>query len=124
MEVCNRKGGFELTAPVDYTAWMKERNAYSGNNSFRKVTRLVKYLRDIKETFTCPSVLLTTLLGNQIHWFDKDTLDDDLADYVIVHELLHFSVPNHGKLWKSLMSAHLGDYEKSEKKLKAIGRID
>ncbi|HZR85379.1 MAG TPA: nucleotidyltransferase [Bradyrhizobium sp.] len=78
MEVCNRKGSFELTAPVEYTEWMKERNAYSGNNSFRKVTRLVKYLRDIKETFTCPSVLLTTLLGNQIQWFDKDT--DAFAD--------------------------------------------
>ena len=38
-------------------------------------------------------------------------LDRDLWDYVIVHELLHFSVPNHGKLWKSLMRAHLGDYE-------------
>ena len=48
------------------------------------------------------------------------SLDSDLTDYVIVHELLHFSVPNHGKLWKSLMRAHLGDYEKSEKKLKAI----
>jgi hypothetical protein len=34
-----------------------------------------------------------------------------LGDYVIVHELLHFSVPNHGKLWKSLMRAHLGDHE-------------
>src|SRR6266436_4862879 len=38
-------------------------------------------------------------------------LDRELGDYVIVHELLHFSVPNHGKLWKSLMRAHLGDYE-------------
>ena len=38
-------------------------------------------------------------------------LDCEVADYVIVHELLHFSVPNHGKLWKSLMHAHLGDYE-------------
>jgi len=35
----------------------------------------------------------------------------ELWDYVIVHELLHFSVPNHGKLWKSLMRAHLGEYE-------------
>jgi predicted metal-dependent hydrolase len=35
----------------------------------------------------------------------------EVADYVIVHELLHFFVPNHGKLWKSLMRAHLGDYE-------------
>ncbi len=41
-------------------------------------------------------------------------LDDELWDYVIVHELLHFSVPNHGKLWKSLMRVHLGDYEKLE----------
>jgi len=26
-------------------------------------------------------------------------LDAELWDYVIVHELLHFSVPNHGRLW-------------------------
>jgi predicted metal-dependent hydrolase len=45
-------------------------------------------------------------------------MDTALGDYVIVHELLHFSVPNHGKLWKSLMRAHLGDYEASEAALK------
>lgn len=44
-------------------------------------------------------------------------LDAELWDYVIVHELLHFSVPNHGKLWKSLMRAHLGDYEAMEARL-------
>ena len=44
-------------------------------------------------------------------------LDTELWDYVIVHELLHFSVPNHGKLWKSLMQAHLGDYEAMEARL-------
>lgn len=38
--------------------------------------------------------------------------DKELWDYVIVHELLHFFVPNHGKLWKSLMRVHLGDYER------------
>lgn len=41
----------------------------------------------------------------------------ELGDYVIVHELLHFSVPNHGKLWKSLMRAHLGNYEAAERDL-------
>jgi len=45
-------------------------------------------------------------------------LDPELWDYVIVHELLHFSVPNHGRLWKSLMRAHLGDYEATEARLK------
>ena len=44
-------------------------------------------------------------------------LDRELGEYVIVHELLHFNVPNHGKLWKSLMRAHLGDYEKLERRL-------
>jgi hypothetical protein len=33
------------------------------------------------------------------------------SELIIVHELLHFSVPNHGKLRKSPMRAHLGDYE-------------
>ncbi len=47
-------------------------------------------------------------------------LDEDLGDYVIVHELLHFRVPNHGKLWKSLMRAHLGDYEQQEERLRKI----
>jgi predicted metal-dependent hydrolase len=46
-------------------------------------------------------------------------MDRDLGDYVIVHELLHFSAPNHGRLWKMLMRAHLGEYEVAEQKLKA-----
>ena len=46
-------------------------------------------------------------------------LDRDLWDYVIVHELLHFFVPNHGRLWKSLMRAHLGDYETMAARLSA-----
>jgi len=45
-------------------------------------------------------------------------LDPELWDYVIVHELLHFFVPNHGKLWKSLMRVHLGDYERMEAQLR------
>lgn len=44
-------------------------------------------------------------------------LREELQDYVIVHELLHFHVPNHGKLWKTLMRAHLGEYEGLETEL-------
>ena len=51
------------------------------------------------------------------------TFDRSVADYVIVHELLHFFAPNHGKLWKSLMRAHLGDYEKARVELEKAGRI-
>ena len=53
--------------------------------------------------------------------FDESLLSKprDLQDYVIVHEILHVSVPNHGKLWKSLMRAYLGDYERFEEELRS-----
>lgn len=56
--------------------------------------------------------------------FNSELLDIDkeLADYVIVHELLHFRIPNHGKLWKSMMKAHLGDYENSEQRLRNLSK--
>jgi predicted metal-dependent hydrolase len=47
-------------------------------------------------------------------------LEDALQDYVIVHELLHFRIPNHGPLWKSLMRSHLGPYEEREDRLKEL----
>ncbi len=37
--------------------------------------------------------------------------DPAFGEYVIVHELLHLKVPNHGKLFKSLLSAHLPDWK-------------
>jgi len=51
--------------------------------------------------------------------FNKELLDLDkeIGDYVIVHELLHFNIPNHGKLWKSMMTVYLGDWERIEKRL-------
>lgn len=45
-------------------------------------------------------------------------MERDLGEYVIVHELLHFSVPNHGRLFKSLMRAHIGEYEQFEARMK------
>jgi predicted metal-dependent hydrolase len=41
--------------------------------------------------------------------FANDLLDEAHAfqDYVIVHELLHLKVRNHGRLFRSLLTAHL-----------------
>jgi len=49
--------------------------------------------------------LLKVLFKNKMEHFDASLpeLREELQDYVIVHELLHFHAPNHGKLWKSLM---------------------
>ena len=33
-------------------------------------------------------------------------------DFVVAHELLHLRVPNHGKLFKALMTVHIPDWKK------------
>ena len=73
-EVCNRSTNeFETTAALEYTDWVVGRNGVVGGNDLKKVTRLLKYLRDIKTNFTCPSFLFTTLVGMHIYDSDKDT---------------------------------------------------
>jgi len=46
--------------------------------------------------------------------FSEDLLHQlrKFQEYVIVHELLHLQVPNHGKLFKSLLNAYVPDWEK------------
>ena len=45
--------------------------------------------------------------------FSADLLQEPrmFQEYVIVHELLHLQVPNHGKLFKSLMNAYFPGWE-------------
>ena len=47
-------------------------------------------------------------------------IERSIGEYVILHELLHYHVPNHGKLWKSLMMVHMPDHEKRAQKLKTV----
>ncbi len=49
------------------------------------------------------------------------TLASDLADceagfqdFVIAHELLHLRVPNHGKLFKALLTVHVPDWREHD----------
>lgn len=44
-------------------------------------------------------------------------MEKRFRDYVIVHELVHMKVPNHGKLFKSLMHAFLPEWERLAEKL-------
>ena len=45
--------------------------------------------------------------------FSSDLIAEDTAfrELVIVHELLHLRVPNHGKLFKGLLNAYLPGWE-------------
>ena len=46
--------------------------------------------------------------------FARDLLGTSsrFQDYIIVHELLHLKVPNHGRLFKSYLSAYLPDWKR------------
>ena len=50
---------------------------------------------------TTGTITLATDLGLQ---------DIEFQDFVIAHELLHLRVPNHGKLFKALMTAYVPDW--------------
>jgi predicted metal-dependent hydrolase len=47
--------------------------------------------------------------------FSTDLLrtERDWQEYVIVHELLHLQIPNHGRLFKAMLGALLPDWERA-----------
>jgi predicted metal-dependent hydrolase len=49
--------------------------------------------------------------------FNTELLEEarEFGEYVMVHELLHLKIPNHGKLFKSLLTAHLPDWKIRQK---------
>ena len=64
--ICNRDTGeFEPTDGTGYRDWFNDKNRETAGN-LKRVTRLLKYMRDHKGNFTAPSVLLTTLIGNTV----------------------------------------------------------
>ncbi len=54
-------------------------------------------------------------LNTRLTW-----LSPHLAEYVVLHELVHLKVFNHGPDFKALMTQHLPDWRDREKSLRAI----
>ena len=64
--ICNNKTNeFEKTDGTGYRDWFNDKNGFTHGN-LKRVTRLLKYLRDHKGNFSVKSVLLTTLIGNTV----------------------------------------------------------
>lgn len=76
--IMNRESNeFEVTDGDGYAAWFAGRNALTGGKQLIKVVRLVKYLRDEHE-WPVKSILLTTLLGQQVLNGDTASLYSDV----------------------------------------------
>ena len=68
--ICNyRDNAFEITDGVGYRDWFNGQNAITAGN-LKRVTRLLKYLRDHKGNFSVKSILLTTLIGKTVGIYD------------------------------------------------------
>ena len=71
--ICNRLDNtFEATDGDGYRDWFNERDRITGGN-LKRVVRLLKYLRDHKNSFATKSILLTTLAGNAVMSSDEGT---------------------------------------------------
>jgi hypothetical protein len=57
---------YERTNPEGFNAWLDDQNRITGGNRLIKAIRLLKYLRDFKNTFSVKSVILTILLGERV----------------------------------------------------------
>ena len=61
--ICNRQTNeFEPTDGTGFRDWFNAKNKTT-NGNLKLVARLMKHLRDHKQTFTAPSILLATLIG-------------------------------------------------------------
>ena len=64
--ICNNKTNqFEITDGTGYRDWFNGKTRIT-NGNLKRVTRLLKYMRDHKGNFTAPSILLTTLIGMSV----------------------------------------------------------
>ena len=68
--------------------------------------RLVRIQRMTRKWGSCSTSGIVTLA------LDLADQDRGFRDFVIAHELLHLRIPNHGRLFKALMAAHVPDWKK------------
>ena len=81
--ICNRKTNeYEVTDGTGFRDWLNEKNRVT-NGNLKLVTRLLKCLRDHKKTFTAPSILLTTLVGNTIYDWEGDAQFKTIPDALL-----------------------------------------
>lgn len=71
----NKTDDWEYTDPQGFTAWLEGKGRIVGGGRLPAVLRLLKYLRDSKETFSIKSLLLTILVGERVEAWNT-TIDE------------------------------------------------
>lgn len=105
-------GSQPLPVPIEQTSresilamideWAMKLSVQPGRIQFRDMRR---------KWGSCSSVGNVTL-STRLTW-----LPAHLAEYVVLHELVHLRVFNHSKEFKTMLSAHMADWREREKEL-------
>ena len=92
-----------MRSPEDRRAYLRHRVEY-WSERIKAAPRIVRVQRMTRKWGSCSTSGTLTL--------SEDLADQEVSfqDFVIAHELLHLRVPNHGKVFKALMSVHVPDW--------------
>jgi predicted metal-dependent hydrolase len=82
----------------------------------RVMPRLVRVQKMTRKWGSCSTLGIVTLA------IDLDEQPAAFQDYVIAHELLHLRLPNHGRLFKALLQAHIPAWRDLERLRKDLPR--
>ena len=66
--------------------------------------RVVRVQRMTTKWGSCSTKGTITLASDLVR------MDEGFQDFVVAHELLHLRLPNHGKLFKAMMTAHVPEW--------------
>ncbi|MYC97563.1 MAG: M48 family metallopeptidase [Caldilineaceae bacterium SB0661_bin_32] len=78
--------------------------------------RLIRVQQMTRKWGSCSTSGIITLA------IDLAEQEPGFQDFVIVHELLHLRIPNHGKLFKALMSVYVPAWKEHNMKGRSVSR--
>lgn len=88
-------------AKIDQEQLQLKKRVWSWSARLKVTPSQVRVQRMTRKWASCSTMGWISLAN------DLASQPEAFQDYVIVHELLHLRVPNHGKLFKSLLSVYL-----------------
>ena len=113
-----------INSKIHYRTNMKPGNVWNDSEDLKGavsewadrigVTVREVHLRDMRRKWASISTNGRLTLST-----DLLDLPEALGEFVIVHELVHLLAPNHGKVFKSFMSAYLPDWEERQHDLQS-----
>lgn len=97
-----------MRTPEDRRLHLRHRVEY-WSERLKAAPRIVRIQRMTRKWGSCSTSGIITLAE------DLADQEPSFQDFVIAHELLHLRIPNHGKLFKALMTAYVPRWREHDK---------